>query len=130
MSFSHTPDLIKEEIIKNMIDTKCDTKYNGGEKMSSWDKLLKRFLELDYDIRFEEMVKVMKEYGYEIKQPKGGSSHYSFVKPGCNRIVIPRHKPIKKVYVKMIKKVIEEEMKENESRTQLLHESSVSYGNC
>lgn len=51
--------------------------------MSSWDKLLKKFLELDYDIRFEEIVKV-----------------------------------------------IEEEMKENESRTQLLHKSSVSYGNC
>ena len=25
------------------------------------------------------------EYGYEIKQPKGGSSHYSFVKPGWSR---------------------------------------------
>lgn len=60
-----------------------DTKYNGGEKMSSWDKLLKRFLELDHDIRFEEIVKV-----------------------------------------------IEEEMKEYESRTQILHESIVSYGNC
>lgn len=87
-------------------------------------------LKLGHDIRFEEIVKVMKEYGYEIKQPKGGSSHYSFVKPGCSRIVIPRHKPIKKVYVKMIKKVIEEEMKEDESRTQILHESVVSYGNC
>lgn len=64
-----------------------DTKYNGGEKMSSLDKLLKRFLELDHDIRFEEIVKVMKEYRNEIKQPKGGSSHYSFVKPGCSRIV-------------------------------------------
>ena len=51
-----------------MIDTKYDTKYNGGGKMSSWDKLLKRFLELDHDIRFEKIVKVMKEYGYEIKQ--------------------------------------------------------------
>lgn len=30
----------------------------------------------------------------------------------------------------MIKKVIEEEMKEDESRTQLLHESVISYGNC
>lgn len=40
MSFSHTPDLIKIEIIKNMIDTKYDTKYNGGEKMFSWGKLL------------------------------------------------------------------------------------------
>ena len=37
---------------------------------------------------------------------------------------------IYQVYVKMIKKVIEEEMKEDESRTQLLHESVVSYGNC
>lgn len=46
-----------------MVDTKYDTKYNGGEKMSSLDKLLKRFLELDHDIRFEEIVKVMKEYG-------------------------------------------------------------------
>ena len=106
-----------------------DTKYNEGEKMSSLDKLLKRFLELDHDIRFEEIVKVMKEYRNEIKQPKGGSSHYSFVKLGCSRIVIPRHKPIKKMYEKMIKKVIEEEMKEYESRTQILHESVVSYGN-
>lgn len=40
MSFSHTPDLIKIEIIKNMIDIKYDTKYNGCEKMSSWGKLL------------------------------------------------------------------------------------------
>lgn len=48
---------------------------------------------MDHDIRFEEIVKVMKEYGYEIKQPKGGSSHYSFVKPGCSRIVIQRHIP-------------------------------------
>ena len=54
---------------------------------------------MGHDIRFEEIVKVMKEYGYEIKQPKGGSSHYSFVKSGCNRIVIPRHKPIKKVEI-------------------------------
>ena len=69
MSFSHASDLIKERNHQQkMIDTKYDTKYNGGEKMSSWDKLLKRFLELDYDIRFEEIVKVMKEYGYEIKQ--------------------------------------------------------------
>ena len=65
MSFSHASDLIKE---RNHQQKMIDTKYNGGEKMSSWDKLLKRFLELDHDIRFEEIVKVMKEYGYEIKQ--------------------------------------------------------------
>ena len=74
MSFSHTSDLIKVEIIKNMIDTKYDTKYNGVKRC---------LLKLGHDIRFEEIVKVMKEYGYEIKQPKDGSSHCSFVKPGC-----------------------------------------------
>lgn len=69
MSFSRASDLIKERNHQQkMIDTKYDTKFNGCEKMSSWDKLLKRFLELDHDIRFEEIVKVMKEYGYEIKQ--------------------------------------------------------------
>ena len=41
MSFSHASDLIKERNHQQkMIDTKYDTKYNGGEKMSSWDKLL------------------------------------------------------------------------------------------
>lgn len=61
--------LIKERNHQQkMVDTTYDTKYNGGEKMSFWDKLLKRFLELDHDIRFGEIVKVMKEYGYEIKQ--------------------------------------------------------------
>ena len=38
---------------------------------------------MDHNIHFEDIVKVMKEYGYEIKQPKGGSSRCSFVKPGC-----------------------------------------------
>ena len=38
---------------------------------------------MDHNIHFEDIVKVMKEYGYEIKQPKGGSSRCSFVKTGC-----------------------------------------------
>ena len=40
-----------------------------------------------------------------------------------------RYESAKKMYEKMIKKVIEEEMKEYESRTQILHESVVWYGN-
>lgn len=111
------------------IDTKYDTKYNEGISMSRWDKLLEKFLSLSQDVRFEEVVKVLEWYGYEVRQPKGGSSHYSFVKPGCNRIVIPRHKPIKKVYIQLVKELIEEEMKHEQSNSRLLHESCVSYGN-
>jgi predicted RNA binding protein YcfA (HicA-like mRNA interferase family) len=39
--------------------------------------------------------------------PKGGSSHYTFRKPGKMPITIPKHEPIKKVYVQMVKEVIE-----------------------
>ncbi len=37
------------------------------------------------------------------------SSHYTFRKPGCQPITIPKHEPIKKVYVEMIKQVVESE---------------------
>ena len=46
--------------------------------------------------------------------PRSGSSHYTFRKKGYNPITIPKHEPIKKVYVEMVKKVIEKENFENE----------------
>ena len=39
--------------------------------------------------------------------PKGGSSHYTFRKSGNTPITIPKHEPIKSVYVKMVKEMIE-----------------------
>lgn len=41
--------------------------------------------------------------------PKGGSSHYTFRKVGCQPITIPKHEPIKKVYVEMVKQIVESE---------------------
>ena len=41
--------------------------------------------------------------------PKGGSSHYTFRKAGCQPITIPKHEPIKKVYVEMVKQIVESE---------------------
>ena len=55
-----------------------------------------RVLTLSNDLRFAELRRVLEEYGYEMKQPKGGSSHYTFRKPGCMPITIPKHEPIKK----------------------------------
>jgi hypothetical protein len=46
--------------------------------------------------------------------PRSGSSHYTFRKEGCAPITIPKHEPIKKVYVLMVKEVIESEAKNNE----------------
>ena len=82
--------------------------------MSSWEKLLTRILTLSNDLRYEELKRVLEEYGYTVKQPKSGGSHYTFRKPGCMPITIPKHEPIKKVYVEMVKEVVESERDRNE----------------
>ena len=75
--------------------------------MSTFDKLLARITSLSKDMRFDELRKVLESYGYTMCSPKGGSSHYTFRKPGKMPITIPKHEPIKKVYVQMVKEVIE-----------------------
>jgi len=82
--------------------------------LSSWDKLLARILTLTNDLRFDELRKVLESYGYTMKSPRGGSSHYTFRKPGCMPITIPKHEPIKKVYVEMVRDVVESEAKKHE----------------
>lgn len=79
--------------------------------MSQWDKLLRRILNLSEDMRFDELRKVLESYGYEMCNPRSGSSHYTFRKEYANPITIAKHKPIKKIYVKIVKDVIEENMK-------------------
>ena len=83
--------------------------------MSKWDKLLMRISNLSKDIRFDELRKVMESYGYKMYAPRSGSSHYTFRKPGCQLITIPRHEPIKKVYVEMVKEIVESEAMNNEN---------------
>lgn len=83
--------------------------------MSKWDKLLMRISNLSKNIRFDELRKVMESYGYKMNAPRRGSSHYTFRKPGCQPITIPRHEPIKKVYVEMVKEIVESEAMNNEN---------------
>ena len=78
--------------------------------MSSWDKLLARIQSLSKDLRFEELKRVLEEYGYTMKMPRSGSSHATFRKPGCAPITIPRHEPIKRIYVEMVREVVESEV--------------------
>ena len=77
--------------------------------MSKWDKLLKRICSLSNDLRFSELQKVLESFGYVLNAPRGDSSHYTLRKPGCPPITIPKHEPIKKVYVEMVKQVVESE---------------------
>lgn len=76
--------------------------------MSKWDKLLSKILSLSKDVRFQELKRVLEYYGYQMTAPSSGSSHYTFRKPGKNPITIPKHEPIKKIYVEMVRKIVEE----------------------
>ena len=83
--------------------------------MSKWDKLLARICSLSKDMRFSELQKVLESYGYEMQAPKGGSSHYTFRKQGCQPITIPKHEPIKRVYVELVKQIVESEERNSEN---------------
>lgn len=78
--------------------------------MSKWDKLLARICRLSNDLRFDELRKVLESYGYTMDAPRSGSSHYTFRKPGSQPITVPKHEPIKKVYVEMVKNIVESEV--------------------
>ncbi len=77
--------------------------------MSQWDKLIKRIRNLSKDLRFDELRKVLESYGYVMNAPRSGSSHYTFRKIGCVPITIPKHEPIKRVYVEMVRQIVESE---------------------
>ena len=83
--------------------------------MTKWDKLLHRICTLSKDLRFDELRKVLECYGYEMHTPSSGSSHCTFRKKGCYPITIPKHEPIKKVYVAMVKQIVESEALNHEN---------------
>ena len=66
-------------------------------------------MNLSKELRFEELRKVLESYGYIMETPRGGSSHYVFRKAGYNPITVPKHEPIKVVYVKLVREMVERE---------------------
>jgi len=83
--------------------------------MSKWEKLIQKILTLSKDMRFDELRKVLESYGYVMHAPRSGSSHYTFRKAGAMPITIPKHEPIKKVYVEMVKEMVESEGMKDEN---------------
>lgn len=82
--------------------------------MSKGDKPLTRICSLSRDLRFDELRKVLESYGYKVNVPRNGSSHYTFRKSGCQPITIPKHEPIKKVYVELVRQAVESEARNDE----------------
>lgn len=76
-------------------------------------KLLKILYSEPKEMRFENIDKILRRYGYIPDQPDTGSSHYTYRKKGKDPLTIPRHSRIKRVYVRLVAKTVKEENHEN-----------------
>lgn len=74
--------------------------------MSKWEKLIQEILKCNKDLRFEDLSKALIKMGYSQNQPKGGSSHYTFRKAGCIPITLPKHAPMNKAYINLVKEAV------------------------
>ena len=63
-------------------------------------------MDLNKNLRFDDLAKALTRIGYIQNQPKGGSSHYTFRKPGKMPITIPKSDTMNKVYIEMVRTAI------------------------
>ncbi|EGD52323.1 HicA toxin of toxin-antitoxin [Thermoanaerobacter thermohydrosulfuricus] len=77
--------------------------------MSQIKKLYKKIKENPKNVRFEEIDKILKYFGFEAREPGSGSSHITYSHADLEDILtIPKGRPhIKAVYVKKALKLIE-----------------------
>lgn len=68
--------------------------------MSKKEKLLQKIKNNPKSIRFEEIDKLLIDIGCEKRQPRGGSSHYTYTIEGIT-LTIPYKRPyVKEIYVR------------------------------
>jgi len=71
--------------------------------LSRLAKLVYKILANPKHVSFENLDKLLGEFGYERRQPRGGSSHYVYRKKGCKSITMPYKRPfVKEFYVKVV----------------------------
>lgn len=59
-------------------------------------------------VKFEEMDKILKDAGFDRRQPSGGSSHYTYILED-KILTVPYKRPyIKVIYVKIAVKLLKE----------------------
>jgi len=70
-------------------------------------KLIKDILNNPKNVKFEDVDKLLKIFGYEVKQPRKGSSHFVYRKKGANPITVPYKRPfVKEIYIKQIIRIL------------------------
>lgn len=76
--------------------------------MTKYDKLFAKITNNPKDVSFNELNKILRRYGFKCRQPRKGSSHYTYYHPKLlDLITIPKNRPVKAIYVKKAIAVIE-----------------------
>ncbi|OPY59185.1 MAG: YcfA-like protein [Pelotomaculum sp. PtaU1.Bin035] len=69
--------------------------------MSKLSKLYNQIVCNPKDVDFDELDKVLRQYGFKCRQPRKGSSHYIYHHPDLPDLIsIPKARPVKAIYVK------------------------------
>lgn len=71
--------------------------------MTKIEKLYGKIVNNPKDVRFEDLDKMLKQHGFQCRQPGTGSSHYNYSHSALPDVLtIPYARPIKAIYVKQV----------------------------
>jgi predicted RNA binding protein YcfA (HicA-like mRNA interferase family) len=76
--------------------------------MSKREKRLARLRRNPNDVSFDQLRRVLEDYGFEYRQTEGSHYHFSYTLGGATKVYsVPFRRPVKDVYVKRALKVID-----------------------
>lgn len=80
----------------------------GAIELVKIEKLFQQIINNQKSVSFEIIDRILLYSGFSRRQPKGGSSHYTYYHPETTEILtIPYSKPVKVIYIKKALAVIE-----------------------
>ena len=83
--------------------------------MTKLSKLYAKIVRNPKNVEFEELDKILNRYNFKRRQPRKGSSHYTYSHDKIDDIItIPKDKPLKAIYVKDAITAIEKLIREGE----------------
>ena len=82
--------------------------------MSKLEKLRKQIEQGPKHVRFEDLDKLLRAYGFEVRRPGRGGSHYYYSKRRV-KVSVPRRRPhVLPIYVRLALKAIDQAEEERE----------------
>ena len=77
--------------------------------MSKSEKLLARIRNDPKNVSFEDLDKILIQFGFTCRQPKGGSSHHVYTFGDYPPITVPFKRPhVKQIYVKKVLELLDQ----------------------